>query len=74
MRLALLLCDTPVPAVLEREGTYLDIFRTWLESCNPGVDLVIDAVNQELPPVESIESYDAVMLTGSSKLYLDELM
>ncbi|KAH8110957.1 class I glutamine amidotransferase-like protein [Phellopilus nigrolimitatus] len=37
VKLALLLCDTPAPAVQKTHGTYLDIFRTQLQASNPDV-------------------------------------
>ena len=51
MRLALLICDTPIPTVKEAYGTYLDIFRSWLTNSA--------AVNA--PDIEfTLEGYDVV--------------
>ena len=44
-RLALLLCDTPIPAVLQSSGDYHEIFKTLFRSALPSelADFAIDA-------------------------------
>ena len=68
-RLALLMCDTPVPAVLKNHGTYLDIFRDQLRFSNPRTEFpfeldgydVVDA--QEYPDPDS--GYTCILISGS---------
>ena len=71
IKLALLLCDTPVPAVVKEYGTYLDIFRSQLQLSNPddqfpftldGFD-VVEA--QEYPNLDDGEGYRGVLISGS---------
>ncbi|WWD20825.1 hypothetical protein CI109_105302 [Kwoniella shandongensis] len=63
VRVALLITDTPLPAVVAENGTYLDIFRRWLseslasypdESVRAGTELIVDGYDvvdkQEYPP------------------------
>lgn len=38
LRLALLICDIPNPAVLEKYGTYLEIFTTYLRNSLSATD------------------------------------
>ena len=69
MRLAVLLCDTPAPPVLEEDGDYHRIFDTWLRGVSPSVDFTLEAfdvVNRmEYPPDEA--KYDGILLTGSGQ-------
>ena len=68
-KLALLMCDTPVPAVLKHHGTYLDIFRDQLRFSNPRAEFpfeldgydVVDA--QEYPDPDS--GYTGILISGS---------
>ena len=74
LRIAILECDTPVPAVVEQYGKYGRIFSTLLESAAQGLGLsptkdldlsVFDVVTaQEYPNLENI---DAVLISGSSR-------
>ena len=77
LKLAILLCDTPVPAVVESRGTYLDIFRNLLTQSKPdpsvpfsldGFD-VIDA--QEYPDLENGE-YKGILISGSKYSAYDD--
>lgn len=74
LRLALLVCDTPNPYVLEEHGDYLAIFTRFFKNSLPdkSVEFVIDGYDvvqkQEYPPDES--EYDAVVITGSGRLLL----
>lgn len=67
IRLAILLCDTPLPPILEKDGNYQKIFDTWLRITAP-VDFTLDAFDvvhkMEYPP-EGIK-YDAIIFTGSA--------
>ncbi|WRT70804.1 uncharacterized protein IL334_007803 [Kwoniella shivajii] len=56
MRIALLINDTPVPAVIQEDGTYLDIYRRWLlQSLSTYPDVAV-AKNTEL----IMDGYDVV--------------
>lgn len=69
IRLAILLCDTPVPPVLKEHGDYHKIFSAWLRGASPSVDFTLDAfdvVNRmEYPPEDA--KYDGILLTGSGQ-------
>ncbi|CAE6444355.1 unnamed protein product [Rhizoctonia solani] len=80
LNLALLICDTPLPAVQAEHGTYLDIFRTHLqkslkyvlESKGERADSIqftldgYDVVHQAYPDELKLETYDGIVLTGSA--------
>lgn len=77
-KLALLLCDTPVPVVLQSHGTYLDIFRDQLRLSNPDASFPFsldgyDVVNaQEYPDLDNGD-YKGVLISGSKySAYEDE--
>lgn len=68
-RLTIIETDTPIPEILDRYGTYGDIFTSLLRS-NGGQDLTIDAVNivdnhTDLPNLNDPKRPDAVLVTGS---------
>jgi hypothetical protein len=70
LRLALLLCDTPLPAVLAEHGNYTLIFDELLRASMPaGATYVLssyDVVHKmEYPPPD--EEWDGVLLTGSGE-------
>ncbi|THH07008.1 hypothetical protein EW145_g3685 [Phellinidium pouzarii] len=76
VKLALLLCDTPVPAVVKTRGTYLDIFRDQLHYSNPdatfpftldGYDVV---TAQEYPDLN--ENYTGILISGSAASAYDD--
>lgn len=76
--LAVLECDTPIEPVVERLGTYGQIFDAFVRRGLEGytadggtkeIDLKvlqIQAVDQE--PFPSLDEVDCLMLTGSSKI------
>jgi hypothetical protein len=74
LRIAILECDTPPPAVVEKYGRYDRIFTTLLETAAEGLglspkqDLELSAYDvvtaQEYPDSENI---DAVLISGSSE-------
>ena len=68
VRLALLICDTPIPAVKETHGNYLDVFsRLFRQSLpDPQVEFSLDGfdvVKEEYPSLDA--GYDGVVITGS---------
>jgi hypothetical protein len=74
LRFALLLCDTPIPAVRSMHGTYIDIFRTMLqrslERTRPGLKADweldgYDVVEQEYPSENKLLQYDVILISGS---------
>ena len=68
-RIALFLCDTPIPTVRAVDGIYTDIFNTLLRKSRPDLQYVLDPYDvrekQEYPRPEDLAKYDAIMLTGS---------
>ena len=75
-RIAVLLCDTPVPKVVAAQGDYEVIFRTLFQkslksleasTLDSDLDFVVDAYdirNKMLYP-ENVDQYDGILLTGS---------
>lgn len=71
IRIALLLCDTPIDEVAKKHGDYRDIFgdffRNSVPDNAPTPEYVIDSYDvhykQEYP--ENIDAYNAVVMTGS---------
>ncbi|KAI0777649.1 class I glutamine amidotransferase-like protein [Trametes elegans] len=72
-KIAVLLCDTPLPAILASEGDYgavfAKLFRKSLQAVgDPKVEFDIDSYdvrNDKVYP-ENVDQYDAVLLTGSA--------
>ncbi|CBX93757.1 hypothetical protein IAQ61_003644 [Plenodomus lingam] len=72
LRIAILECDTPPPAIIDKYGKYGDIFTTLLETAavdlgmDPKKDLVLSSFDvvtaQEYPNLDDI---DAVLISGS---------
>jgi len=73
--IALLLCDTPLPAVVAEHGDYTTIFNALLtvtvpirnpEGPAPFRLDSFDVVNKmEYPSDDDLDQYDAIMMTGS---------
>lgn len=74
LRLALLICDRPIPNVIEREGDYHDVYGNYLrrsldvyqkESGNR-IDFQLDGYDvrfkDEYP---NLDDYDGIVITGS---------
>ncbi|KAG8854713.1 hypothetical protein FRB96_007398 [Tulasnella sp. 330] len=85
LRLGLFICDLPVPAVVEKYGTYLDIYKAWLENSLNATDRAttiefrLDGYNfykGQLPSMEEYDGddpFDGVIVTGSAaSAYEDE--
>ncbi len=71
VQLALLVCDTPAPAVVAAHGNFPEIYETWLKASNvAGVPYRLtpfDIVNHsETYPTP--EEFDAVIITGSGSV------
>jgi hypothetical protein len=68
LRLALLLCDTPLPSVLSEHGNYHAIFNDFLRASAPtGTTYTLesyDVVGEMQYPLLD-EHWDAILLTGS---------
>lgn len=87
IKLALLLCDTPIPSVIAEHGDYTPIFTRLLRDSLPkdsGVDFQLDSYDVrakfEYPDESSLggeDGYKAVIMTGSgafaSLLYMTVL-
>ena len=80
IKLALLLCDTPIQTVRETHGTYLEIFQRLLQSSLPqdtntdveftleGFDVVGAQVYPDLgESQDSDDGYAGVLISGSGK-------
>jgi GMP synthase-like glutamine amidotransferase len=80
LHLALLICDTPAPKVVEKYGAYDKLFRTVFEKARPAdVEIAwsdFDVVTrQEYPPIEDFKTkkYNGIVITGSARgAYEDE--
>lgn len=72
-RLALLVCDTPLPSIVAAQGAYPIIFTTWLvASASRDMKLQLDpydVVHNEYPDPEQ---YDGILITGSAASAYDE--
>jgi hypothetical protein len=70
-RLALLVCDIPVPAVRKYYGEYPKIFDTLFRASLPDglADFVLDPYDvryaKEYPQMDGIDAYDGIVITGS---------
>lgn len=75
LRFALLICDTPVPAVVKELGTYLEIYTRWLQksfnaasgsSVDPTTKFVVDGYDVvKAMNYPDLDKYDGLVLTGS---------
>lgn len=78
LRLALLVCDTPLPAVVQTHGDYLPIFTRYFRASLPNsqVEFSLDGFDvvhkQEYPPLDA--GYNAIVITGSGGLPLSSSM
>ena len=69
-RIALLVCDTPIPAILKQQGDYEAIFTRLFEASRPAdvpafrLD-AFDVKKGEYPPESILDEYLGVVLTGS---------
>ncbi|EKM77592.1 hypothetical protein AGABI1DRAFT_115151 [Agaricus bisporus var. burnettii JB137-S8] len=79
VRVALLVCGYWTKKLLEYNGTYLDMYRRWLNASlppNSGYRLIMDGydvMKEEYPEEGLIDDYDVVMVTGSpSDAFSDE--
>ena len=70
-RLALLVCDTPIPEVLKDHGEYPMIFgRLFRISLPDGIaDFAMDPydvrIAKEYPKTDILDTYDGIVITGS---------
>ena len=69
IRLALFLCDTPLPSVQETDGDYTTIFTTLLHNSAPNTHFIIDPydVKNRLEYPEDVDQYQGIILTGSGQ-------
>lgn len=75
-KLALLICDTPVPAVLERDGTYHDVYHTWLRITHPKNDIPSEStfilegfdVKEQIYPDLDSNNYSGILISGSGSV------
>jgi hypothetical protein len=83
LRIAILECDTPLDKVLDKYGSYGDIFTVLLQQASKevtsesGEKVQVECTNydvvskQEYP--EDLDKVDAILMTGSSKFSKDIL-
>lgn len=68
-RLALFLCDTPIPAVVAIDGDYSAIFHELLRKSlpNPSVSFTVDSfdVRNKMEYPDEVDKYDGIIYTGS---------
>jgi hypothetical protein len=70
-RLALLVCDTPLPGVVKDHGEYPTIFgRLFRTSLPDGIaDFAMDPYDvrnaKEYPKMDILDTYDGIVITGS---------
>ena len=79
LRIAILECDTPLDKVLNKYGSYGDIFTALLQQASAEVtaegaeEVKVECTNydvvtkQEYP--EDLSKVDAILMTGSSKFF-----
>jgi GMP synthase-like glutamine amidotransferase len=71
LRLALLICDTPLPSVVQTHGDYLAIFTRFFKASlpDPQVEFSLDGFDvvnkQEYPPLDT--EYDGIVISGSGE-------
>ena len=75
IKLALLLCDTPVPPVKQKYGTYREVFETLLDESRPSQDVSFtldgfDVVSEQVYPNLDDGGYKAILLSGSGECYV----
>jgi hypothetical protein len=72
-RLALLVCDTPIPEVKKDHGEYPTIFgRLFRTSLPDGIaDFAMDPydvrIAKEYPKADILDTYDGIVITGSGE-------
>jgi hypothetical protein len=71
-RLALLVCDTPIPAVVKDHGEYPVIFnRLFRKSLPDGLDFALDSYDvrcaMEYPTEGVLDTYNGIIITGSGE-------
>jgi hypothetical protein len=72
-RLALLVCDIPIPAVVKDHGEYPMIFNRLLRASLPAglVDFTLDSYDvryaMEYPTASVLDTYDGIIITGSGE-------
>lgn len=75
LKLALLVCDTPIASVRERYGAYPEIFKEWLrkslEAMGSQATFTLDpydVVQNQFPSQEQLQGeggYHGIIITGS---------
>ncbi|TCD67628.1 hypothetical protein EIP91_012193 [Steccherinum ochraceum] len=70
-RIALFICDTPIPSVLAEDGDYEKIFNTLLHESRSDIQYTLDPYlvrkeDSEPEYPENVDKYDAIIITGSA--------
>ncbi|KAF7377683.1 Glutamine amidotransferase type-1 domain-containing protein [Mycena sanguinolenta] len=82
--IALLICDTPMPSVVEEHGDYHVLFTNLLHAAGKqlGIDEIADkckldpydvVTKMEYPTDEQLEAYDGILITGSKANACDDI-
>ena len=75
-QLALLVCDVPIPEVVKDHGEYPIIFDRLFRTSLPDglLDFALHSYDvrnaKEYPPVDKLDTYDGVIITGSCNVLL----
>jgi hypothetical protein len=75
-RLALLVCDIPIPAVIKDHGEYPMIFDRVFRASLPDrlADFALDPYDvryaKKYPQMDDLEAYDGIVITGSGDALL----
>jgi len=78
-RLALLVCDIPLPAVVKHHGEYPKIFETFLRASLPNglSTFTLDSYDvryaMEYPKEDVLDTYDGVIISGSAASAYEDL-
>lgn len=82
VRLALLECDTPPPAIEQRRGTYWNIFSELLKASRSDVEFILEGYDvvkeQKYPDAEKLQvkgesegGYRGILISGSGVLFVN---
>ncbi|KZS91536.1 glutamine amidotransferase class-I, partial [Sistotremastrum niveocremeum HHB9708] len=82
VRIAVLTCDLPIPAVIREFGDYLEIYTIWLrnslkaglgDTVDPDSNFIVHGYDVRAMQYPDLNEYDGVIITGSSASAYDPL-
>lgn len=74
VRIAVLTCDLPIPAVIREFGDYLEIYTVWLrnslkaglgDTVDPDSHFIVHGYDVRAMQYPDLNEYDGVIITGS---------